>query len=93
MRRSRDFGWAFVAKWRQGEMPRAREGNTVVADHDGNFLAYDIEPDAMAEFVEWVAANWESDRKPRGWNDETGEQFDESAQAYLDRRCIAISTI
>ena len=92
MGRSRDFGHAFVTRWRQGQMPRAQEGHTVVADDDGHFVAYDIDPEDAERFVEWVAATWDSDRMPRGFNDETGDPFDEAAQAYLDRRCISIST-
>jgi hypothetical protein len=89
-RRSTDFSAYFVAKWKCGQMPKAVEGNTVV-DYDQTNHAYDISADDMAEFVEWVANNWQSDNEPRGFWDEAAEDMvAEPALHYLDRRGISI---
>ena len=88
MTRSTDFSAYFVAKWKDGQLPKAADGNTVV-NYDQTSHAYDIAADDMPEFVEWVANNWQSDNDPRGMDDDANE----SAQDYLDRRGISIRTI
>jgi hypothetical protein len=84
MTRRADFSTYFVAKWRDGAMPKARKGNIVV-NHDQTNHAYDIAADDMTDFIEWVADKWESDNDPR---DISGEDMIEPAQDYLNRRGI-----
>jgi hypothetical protein len=76
MTRSTDFSAYFVAKWNDGQMPKARPGNTVVSYNQSN-VAYDIADSDMPDFVEWVAWEWWIDRDPR--------DDDEPASEYLDR--------
>ena len=85
-----DFSAYFVARWNDGQMPKARPGNTVVS-YDQTNSAYDIAEDDMAEFIEWVAQNWEIDRDPRGfWDDATDTMTDEPAADYLDRIGVTV---
>jgi hypothetical protein len=92
MARSTDFSAYFIAKWRDGAMPKAREGNTIV-NFDQTNHAYDVAADDMAEFVEWVADNWQSDNEPRGiWDDAAEDMTYEPAEDYLDRRGVSIRT-
>ena len=92
-RRSTDFSAYFVAKWRCGQMPKAVEGNTVV-HYDQTNHAYDISADDMAEFVEWVANNWQSDYEPRGfWDEAAQDMVAEAPQDYLDRCGISIRQV
>ena len=89
-RRSTDFSAYFVARWTDGQMPKAVEGNTVV-NYDQTNHAYDIHADDMPDFLEWVANNWETDHRPRGFWDEADEDMViEAAQDYLDRCGIGI---
>lgn len=70
-----DFGLYHVGTWRAGEMPNA-ENATHIVTYDQRSRAYQIEPGDYADFVEWVAVQWE-----------TGDlrEDDESAADYLDR--------
>jgi hypothetical protein len=59
MKSSTDFALYFVAKWKDGQFPKANPGNMVV-NYDQINHAYDIAADDMDEFIEWVAENWQS---------------------------------
>ena len=99
-RRSTDFSAYFVAKWTDGQMPTAHgrrakviEGNTVV-HHDQTNRAYDIAADDMVDFLDWVANNWQTDHRPRGfWDEAAQDMIDEAAQDYLDRCGISIRQV
>ena len=80
VKRITDFSVHFVAEWKDGQFPKAKDGSTVV-NYDQTSHAYDINADDAAEFIEWVAINWHSDNEPFA---------DETARAYLDRRGINI---
>lgn len=81
MTRGTNFSAYFVAQWKDGQMQKARPGNTVVT-YDQSNLAYDLSAQDMPEFVEWVAQTWEIDRDPRG--------DDEDAAKYLERIGVRI---
>jgi hypothetical protein len=92
-RRSTDFSAYFVAEWTCGQMPKAVEGNTVV-NYDQTNHAYDISADYMADFLEWVANNWQSENEPRGfWDEAAQDMVAEAAQDYFDRRGISIRQV
>lgn len=78
-----DIGYshAFIGRWREGEMPKVKEGNTVVS-YDQRYTAYDIDQEDADDFVEWVAVHWEIERAPI----EEGE----SAADYLDRIGVSV---
>lgn len=77
-----DFSVYHRATWRDGERPKAVEGDTVVS-YDQRNRAYRIDADDEVAFIDWVADLWQCDSDP--WDE------DETADAYLDRRGIAIS--
>jgi len=81
MQRLIDFSAHHRATWRDGEMPRAMTGDTVVS-HDQRSRAYAIDAADAAAFIDWVADLWQSDNEPR--------EDDETATAYLDRRGITV---
>ena len=76
-----DFSAFHRATWRDGELPKAATGDTVVS-HDQRNRAYAIDADDEAAFFDWVADLWQSDHDPR--------EDDEPAAAYLDRRGITV---
>jgi len=93
MIRRTDFSVYFVAKWKDGQMPKAASGNTVV-NYDQTNHAYDIAAEDMPAFIEWVANTWQSDTEPRGFLDEDAEEMtDEDAQDYIDRRGISVRQV
>ena len=77
-----NFGFYCVGSWRAGEMPKA-ENATHIVTHDQRSYAYTIKPDDYADFIEWVAVQWE-----------TGDlrEDDESAADYLDRIDVDVRT-
>ena len=81
MSRNTDFTAYFVAKWKDGQFPKCKDGNTIV-QYDQTSHAYDIASDDMEEFIEWVADTWQTDYEPR--------EEDEEAEDYLERRCINV---
>ena len=81
MTHSTDFSAYFVAKWKAGQMPQASSGNVIV-DYDQTSHAYRIAREDMADFLEWVAINWQTDNEPL---------TDEPARQYLDRIGVSIS--
>lgn len=90
MSRNTDFTAYFVAKWKDGQFPKCKDGNTIV-QYDQTSHAYDIASDDMEEFIEWVADTWQTDYEPRGfWDEEEEDMIFECAQDYLDRRCINV---
>lgn len=90
MDRLDDFSARFVAKWKDGQMPKGKPGNTVV-NYDQNNHAYDIAPEDMPDFLEWVANTWDNGTDPRGFWDEGAEVVHpEVARDYLDRRGITV---
>jgi hypothetical protein len=93
-RRSTDFSAYFVAKWTDGQMPKAVEGNTVVNYDQTKHAAYDIASEDMVDFLEWVANTWETDNRLRGfWDEATEDMVAEAAQDYLDRCGISIRQV
>lgn len=81
MPRPIDFSAYYRATWRDGELPKAATGDTIVS-HDQRCRAYRVDAADEAAFVEWVADLWQSDHEPR--------EDDEPAAAYLDRRGITV---
>ena len=76
-----DYSYAFIAKWRDWQMPPAKADGCAVVSYDQGNLAFEIDAEDHDAFVEWVAQNWETDRAPRFMDDETTEP----AADYLDR--------
>jgi hypothetical protein len=76
-----DFALCHEGTWRDGEAPKL-SGATYVVHHDQRSRAYHIERFQFAEFLDWVAIQWEIDRDPRG--------DDEPAQDYLDRIGVTV---
>lgn len=78
-----DFAIYHVGTWHAGAFPKD-EGATHVVTYDQRSHAYNIPPEDVAAFPEWVAIQWE-----------TGDlrDNDESASDYLDRIGVSIRQI
>ena len=72
----------YRGSWREGSFPRATAGDLVVS-YDQKHHAYRIEAEDHAEFLEWVAGQWEIDNAPQ-------DPESESAADYLDRIGVRI---
>jgi len=73
-----DFSIYHKGNWRDGQVPKT-DGATHVVYSDTRHYAYDVPPDEVGDFLEWVADTFPTDNDPM-----YGVAFDGSVQEYLD---------
>lgn len=81
----KNFASYHTATWKAGDSPAGEVSVGVVVEYDQTFDAYSIEPDELADFIEWVSMTFPGDNS----------QIDdgETVQEHLERVGITVSYV